>query len=253
MSAFFYIILIYQIQRIKMKLKAVFFDLDGTLLPMDQDVFIGAYIGGLTKKLAPFGYDPKAVASALWKGTGDMVKNDGSLTNDAVFWNSFAAILGEEVREEEKRLDDFYRNEFQQVKDFCGYNPEAKRIVYRLKERGVTVILATSPFFPAVATESRIRWAGLEPRDFAFITTYENSSYCKPNPDYYRWLLDKFNLSPEECLMVGNDVGDDMVAEELGMRVFLLTDCLINKTERKIEEFNHGSFDELVEYIEEII
>ena len=28
--------------------------------------------------------------------------------------------------------------------------------------------------------------------------------------------------------MVGNDVGEDMVAEKLGMQVFLLTDCLIN-------------------------
>ena len=236
-----------------MKLKAVFFDLDGTLLPMDQDVFINAYIGGLTKKLSPLGYDPKAVASALWKGTGDMVKNDGSKRNDRVFWDRFAEILGEDIRNEEPTLDDFYANEFQQVKAFCGYAPMAKEIVDRLKQRGVTVILATNPFFPAIATNSRIRWAGLKPEDFDFVTTYENSSYCKPNPHYYRWLLNKFDLSPEECLMVGNDVGDDMVAEELGMKVFLLTDCLINKTERKIEEFNHGSFDELVEYIEEII
>ena len=39
-----------------MKIKAVLFDLDGTLLPMDQDVFIKAYFGGLVKALAPHGY-----------------------------------------------------------------------------------------------------------------------------------------------------------------------------------------------------
>jgi hypothetical protein len=52
--------------------------------------------------------------------------------------------------------------------------------------------------------------------------------------------------------MVGNDVGDDMVAEALGMKVFLLTDCLINKTDRSVEEFPNGNFDDLRKYIEEL-
>ena len=34
-------------------IKAILFDLDGTLLPMDQDTFIKAYFGLLAKKLAP--------------------------------------------------------------------------------------------------------------------------------------------------------------------------------------------------------
>ena len=49
--------------------------------------------------------------------------------------------------------------------------------------------------------------------------------------------------------MVGNDVGDDMVAQELGMKVFLLTDCLINKHNVDISVYPHGSFEELMEYI----
>lgn len=236
-----------------MKIKAVFFDLDGTLLPMDQDVFIKAYIGGLTKRLSPLGYDPKAVAEALWKSTGEMVKNDGSSLNENVFWHSFTEILGQQIRDTEPILEDFYKNEFQLVKAFCGYSPKSKEIVYRLKDAGITVVLATNPFFPAIATESRVRWAGLESSDFAYVTTYENSCYCKPNPSYFSDLLEKMGLKAEECLMVGNDVGDDMVAETLGMKVFLLTDCLINNTDRDINEFEHGDFDRLCEYIEEII
>lgn len=49
-----------------------------------------------------------------------------------------------------------------------------------LKRRGFGVALATNPIFPSVATESRIRWAGLEPEEFALYTTYENTAYCKP-------------------------------------------------------------------------
>ena len=53
--------------------------------------------------------------------------------------------------------------------------------------------------------------------------------------------------------MVGNDVGDDMVAENLGMKVFLLTDCLINKTEHDRSDYPHGGFDELLQFIDSVM
>lgn len=236
-----------------MNLKAVFFDLDGTLLPMDQDLFIGAYLEGLVKLLAPKGYDPKAVASALWASTGAMMTNDGARTNEDVFWDNFCKILGKGIRDEEPSLREFYANDFQKVKDVCGYTPKAREIIDRLHKAEIPLVLATSPLFPAVATESRIRWAGLEPEDFILYTTYENSSYCKPNLKYYSDLLKKLGLKSEECLMVGNDVGEDMIAEELGMSTFLITDCLINKVEKDISNYRRGGFDELYAYIEEII
>ena len=49
--------------------------------------------------------------------------------------------------------------------------------------------------------------------------------------------------------MVGNDVGEDMIAQKLGMKVFLLTDCIINKAGTDIDQFPHGSFPELLEFI----
>ena len=108
------------------------------------------------------------------------------------------------------------------------------------------MVLATNPLFPSIATESRIRWAGLEPSEFDLYTTYENTSYCKPNLDYYRDILKRINCRPEECLMVGNDVGEDMVVEALGMQVFLLTDCLINTQKKDITAYPHGSFEQLL-------
>ena len=47
--------------------------------------------------------------------------------------------------------------------------------MHAVKELGLRAVLATNPIFPAVATRSRIRWAGLEPEDFELCTTYENS------------------------------------------------------------------------------
>ena len=50
--------------------------------------------------------------------------------------------------------------------------------------------------------------------------------------------------------MVGNDVTEDMVAEETGMHVFLLTDCLINKGGKDISAYPRGSFLQLLDHIQ---
>ena len=229
--------------------KAILFDLDGTLLPMDQEVFVRDYLGRMAAFLAPHGYDPQLLIKAIWAGTGAMVKNDGKTKNEDVFWQVFNTFLGRDAKQDEALFNEFYATVFQQSKESCGFNPAAADAVREIKAMGYRVILATNPLFPAVATHSRVRWAGLNPEDFELITTYENSRFCKPNLDYYREILEKLALDGPECLMVGNDVGEDMEAGKLGMKTFLLTDCLINKTGEDIETYPHGSFPELLHYI----
>lgn len=235
-----------------MSIKMVLFDLDGTLLPMDQDVFVKSYFGRLAEKLVPYGYDSQQLFKAIWSGTGAMVKNTGKKRNEHPLWDTFAGVFGEKVREDLPVFEDFYHNEFNGVQQDCGYAPQAAQTVRRIKEMGLRVALATNPLFPAVATRNRIRWAGLVPEDFELYTTYENSSYCKPNPDYYLEVIGKLRVKPEECLMVGNDVAEDMIARKLGMEVFLLTDCLINKNEEDISAYPHGGFTELGAFLDKI-
>lgn len=230
-------------------LKAILFDLDGTLLPMDQDVFAVQYFKGLTTKMAPLGYMPKELANAIGAGTVAMVKNDGSRSNEDAFWDCFCQIYGEKARKDIPVFEDFYRNEFQSVQSSCGRNEKAAQVIQLVKSRGWMPVLATNPIFPAIATESRIRWAGLNPEDFALYTTYENSSYAKPNPAYYQEILQKLNLKPEECVMVGNDAVEDTAAEKLGIPVFLLTECLINKDGRDTSGYPQGDFDALLAYL----
>ncbi len=235
-----------------MSIKAILFDLDGTLLPMDQEVFIKAYFKGLAGKLAPLGYEPNQLIDTIWKGTSAMIQNDGSRPNEDWFWEVFANIYGPKGLEDKKHIDNFYSTDFQRVKDACGFAPESEQLIRSLKEKGYRVILATNPIFPAIATHSRIRWCNLSPEDFEYITTYDNCHFCKPNPKYYEEILENAKLAPGECLMVGNDVDEDMVAQSLGMKVFLLTDCMINKSGKDISCYPHGSFEELIKYIESI-
>lgn len=232
-------------------IKAVLFDLDGTLLPMDQEVFLRAYMHGISKKLAPYGYEPEKLVKCIFGGTMAMIKNDGRATNEQVFWQFFEAAYGKACRSDEPHFEEFYKNEFQDIQKVCGYTPKSREVLDILHAKSVPAVLATSPIFPAIATEIRMRWAGVCPEDFVLYTTYENISFTKPNPEYYREICRCIGLAPEECLMVGNDVGDDMIAQSIGMKVFLLTDCLINKDGADISQYPNGNFDNLIEYIKE--
>lgn len=232
-----------------MKITTVLFDLDGTLLPMDQEIFIKAYFGGLAKKLAPQGYEAEKLYEAIWKGTAAMIKNDGAKTNEEVFWETTAALCGEKFRDDEPYFNAFYEEDFDKVQNACGYTPKAAETVARLKNAGYRLALATNPVFPKIATQKRAKWAGLNKEDFELITTYENSRHCKPNPAYYKDILETLGVKAEECLMVGNDVREDMVAQTLGMQVFLLTDCLINRDDADISSYPRGSFDDLISFL----
>ncbi len=232
-----------------MAIKAIFYDLDGTLLPMDMDEFTGTYFGFLAKKMKAHGYEKDDLVSAIWGGTKCMVLNDGKKTNDEVFWDYFLSKYGEEAEKDIPLFEDFYRNEFDNARSVVHFDERVPKLIEKVKDMGLRQILATNPLFPEVATKKRIAWAGLNEDDFETFTTYENSHFCKPNLKYYEELLEKQGLKPEECLMVGNDVDEDMVAERLGMKVFLITKFMLNKSGKNIEVYPHGDFDDLYEYI----
>ena len=235
-----------------MSIKVIMFDLDGTLLPMDQDLFIKAYFSELAKKLANRGYEPEKLINSIMYGTMAMIKNDGSCTNEERFWNAFSSIYGEKVREDEPYFEKFYLEEFDKVSKVCGYSENATKVIGVVKSLGYKIILATNPIFPKIATKKRIKWAGLNEDDFELITTYENSRFSKPNLKYYQEIMGKFNFDPSECVMVGNNVSEDMIVENLGVKTFLLTDCLINKENIDINNYSNGSFDELIKFLKSL-
>lgn len=235
-----------------MSITTVLFDLDGTLLPMDQEEFTRGYFELLAEKMSACGYEERQLVDTVWKGTAAMLKNAGDTSNEEAFWHKFAEIYGETALSDKALFNEFYEKEFMGARYFCGCDPKAAETVRKIKLTGLRAILATNPIFPRSAVESRIRWAGLDVSDFEYITTYENSRYCKPNPEYYNEILSKLNLQPEECLMVGNDVTEDMAAQTVGMNVFLLTDCLINKEREDINQYPRGSFGQLLNYIKNL-
>lgn len=231
-------------------MNTVLFDLDGTLLPMEQDAFVQRYMGLLGKRAAAHGYEPKPLISALWHGTGEMMKNDGSVSNHRRFWDRFAAELGEDIRTMEPVFDEFYAQEFDEARDATKENLLAKEAVDLLRQKGYTVALATNPLFPPVAVDTRLGWVGLNRADFAHITDYRNSHYCKPHPGYFMAVLDELGKQPADCLMVGNSISEDLAALNVGIQAYLITDFV--EGEGDYAHVPHGSFAEFMEYVRQL-
>ena len=231
-------------------IKAILFDLDGTLLPQDQDKFTAEYFRLLSIHHAKCGLDPKLTVDSVWKGTYAMLKNNGEDTNENVFWRVFEKVFDSSKAEVKPLFDHFYANDFDELKKLCSFTESAAAAVAVAKNKGVPIVLATNPIFPIEAQIKRVQWAGVNPEDFALITSYENSHFCKPRIEYYTDIANTLGVKPEECAMIGNDASDDLSAAKVGMQVFLVTDSLINKPNIDISAIPHGNMDKLVEFIQ---
>ena len=233
-----------------MKYKAILFDLDGTLLPMDFDTFTKGYFGELTKALAPIGIAPEAVVPAVWGGTKEMVKNDGTKTNCEVFWNAFSKLTGLEYGAFKEKSDSFYTNEFNNARVCTGENPLAPVAVKAARAKAEKVVLATNPLFPMDGQKTRLSWIGVDPEEFDLITAYEYECYSKPNPKYYLEICKKIGVEPSECLMIGNDVGEDaLAATAAGIDAYIVTDCLIPAKDGTVWNGKSGTFAEMIEML----
>lgn len=234
-------------------LKAVFFDLDGTLLPLNEEEFTKIYFGLLSKRMIPLGYEPEELISVIWAGTKAMYKNDGIKTNEEVFWDVFKSHYGIEKYKDKEYIDEFYTNEFRKTKESCEENPLAKDIISFCKDNNLLVVLSTNPIFPKTGTMTRMSYIGLKEEDFDYVTYYENSSYCKPNPMYFKKLLNKFNLKPEEVIVFGNNTYEDGECAKLcGIECFMVGNYVINSPKTNTQ-FEHILMEKVIDKIKEYL
>ncbi|ABX42442.1 HAD family hydrolase [Lachnoclostridium phytofermentans] len=229
------------------KITTVLFDLDGTLLPFDQEEFIHSYFKRLAIKLIPMGFEKDALIKAIWTGMEAMIHNDGTKTNEVAFWEVFEGLLQTKRELLEEVFLDFYQNEFDAVKEVVTGVINHRALIDRLKSKGYQLVLATNPVFPREAVATRLSWVQLSLDDFYYVTTFENSSYCKPSLGYYLDILKAIDKLPEECVMIGNNTLEDMVSGKLGITTGLVTTNLENQNNYDVNEFTHGTLEEVVD------
>ncbi|HKL13861.1 MAG TPA: HAD family hydrolase [Halanaerobiales bacterium] len=234
--------------------RTILFDLDGTLLPIDMDKFIEKYFRLLSGHFADL-YNPEYFVDVINKATENMIKNDGKLTNKEAFEKKFFELIDlQGVREKEiwDRFYDFYDNYFPTLKNHFELDKLGAEIVKAATDKNFNIIIATNPLFPRNAITARLEWIDLNPDDFNYITSYEEMHYCKPNINYYREIMDKTNNNPKDCVMVGNDMRDDMVAKKLGIKTFLIEDFMVKRDEVSIEPDWQGTRTDIINHIKNL-
>ena len=238
--------------RVNAEIKAILFDLDGTLLPLDQPYFIKKYFKAISAYAASKGIDTESFMSGMMAGTEEMIFNDGIVSNMDAFWNRFSQVVSFNTEELMPYLDSFYFDGFKALRKYTTDNPLAVQMIKEARKNGRKVVLATNPVFPMIAQLERLSWLGLSEGDFDLVTSYENSNFCKPNPKYYLEICDKIGIAPENCLMIGNDESDDMKGAHLaGMECFLVTDHRII-SDNYVWTGERGSFEQALHMIERI-
>jgi HAD superfamily hydrolase (TIGR01549 family) len=201
-------------------LKAVLFDLDGTLLDANMDIFLPHYFEALAASVAHI-LPPDQFMPHLMQASNAMVENDGQDTNEEVFAAAFYPVAGRPREAMEPLFTDFYANVFPQLKVYTRRKPMARPVVQTAFDQGYDVVIATNPLFPAAAVEQRLEWAGVADFPYDLVTTYENSCAAKPNPRYYEHIVNTLGHPATTCLMAG-DEDMDMAAAHIGCPTFLV-------------------------------
>lgn len=228
--------------------KAVFFDLDGTLLPIDMDAFIQRYFVDVRSFAAERGFEPEGFLQALLAGTKAMTV-EGEGFNADRFWSVFRSRVPGDAEALQSLLDEYYDTRFDALGEGIVAVPEAGRVVSELKRKGYPLYLTTMPLFPRVAVERRLEWAGVPAEAFDRITTYDNSTSTKPHLAYFRENVEAIGLDAADILMVGNNTREDLAALDVGMDAYLVTDWLLDPIGFDLDSVKHGTIADLERFV----
>lgn len=232
-------------------MNTILLDLDGTVLPLDMNLFMKLYFSEMEKAfndLPDYGVMAKNILTA----TELTIKNTEKIKNEEKFMNIYSKLIIGDLDEHKSRFDSFYDEGFLNVKEAVNENEWMQKSIKMLKEKGYKLVIATNPIFPIKAIHHRIKWAGLEPEDFSYISSYETNHYCKPNLKFYEEVLEAIEKTPEECIMVGNDVQEDMIVNKLGIKTYLLNEHIINKTDEPISVDYQGGYEDFYKFVKDL-
>ncbi|MHB1654203.1 MAG: HAD family hydrolase [Desulfitobacteriaceae bacterium] len=201
-------------------IRAILFDLDGTLSFMDNEMFMRNYVGLLVPRFSHL-YPPDKFAKQLWRSIEVMIKEPKpGRTNFQTFFDDFSRIVGTSSNVLWPLFEEYYEHDFPNLKYLVRSNPEGKKAVETALQQGFILGVATNPLMPLGAIKERILWADLTPEQFKVVPSIESFHFCKPHPGFFGEMAEKLGLEPTQCLMVGNHPMEDLAARKAGMKTF---------------------------------
>lgn len=188
----------------------VLFDLDETLLATNMDQFLPGYFELLSQAFRHLGSHDQ-ITRQINFAVGKMLANQQpEQTLQEVFADNFYPHLGTTEQACQSLIETFYQDKYPHLKPITQSKPEASELVTWCQARGMTMAVATNPLFPAIATRQRIEWAGLDPKDFHFYTSYDDFHFTKPHLTYYAELLGRLGWPEHPLVMIGDNLTDDL-------------------------------------------
>lgn len=210
------------------QLKAVVFDMDDTLLSINLGAFIARYAFDEASLLAqaarksPFAVFASFGSAMLELNNGQRDPEDGR-TNLQFFADELQESCDIPLLEPViADMLDYYERAVLPLRNdrFLAARPRegAHAAIEAVLDRGMRIALLTNPSFSRACIECRMGWGDMLDMPFELVTTWENSTRCKPDAGYYREALGKLGLAPEETLMVGNDPKRDFPSPDIGIK-----------------------------------
>lgn len=226
--------------------EAVFFDLDGTLIDIDIELFVAGYLNRLTEQMGAWA-DPARATRVLHQAVAAMFANrDPGRTLEAILHQVLLAELSMSSLDYRESLARFCRDGLDSLRPLVKGHPLSSRLLKVSRDRGWKIALATNPIFPRAVVDARLSWGDLASDEFHHVCSYETEHFCKPDPLFFEELLDRMQVPAEACLMIGNDVLHDLSASRVGIRTCLLTPWCIKRPGASFRPDWQGRHEELL-------
>jgi len=211
-----------------MRFKLIMFDLDGTLGYLEGKERVDQFLLRLySKKLSErFQIQEEKVRSVLMEVVS-YIKSTPKLpkTVSEVMFNEISERLGVNECELREVTDDFYNNEFDEMKKRYKTLEGAKEAVEMAFHLSPKVAIATDSIVRRVGVLKRLEWINLIHYPYCFITSADDNYATKPHLQFYKEILDKCNCDPHESIMIGNRIKNDIIpAKKLGILTIHIKD-----------------------------
>ena len=214
-----------------MNIKAVLFDMDGTLIDTERYYRI---------------FWPKAMAEFGYHMTDEQVLSMRSLGRPFAPAR-LRSWFGEEL--------DYYairarRTEMMEEcldREGVRLKPGAVEILEELKRRGIIAAVATAT--PLERTEKYLNATGIRPY-FSHIISATQVKEGKPSPDIYLYACEQLGLTPGECLAVEDAPNGIMAAYRAGLPVVMVPDQ--TQPDEELEQYLYacvGRLDDIKELL----
>ena len=191
-------------------IKLIAFDLDGTLLDSVPDLARAVDLA-----MQDVGYPRVTLEQAShWIGNGADVLVSRALSQSVTVQEGLDPEL---IKQARARLDHHYHDGGHKLSHLY---PKVKETLEALHQQGYTLALVTNKpaqFVPELLEQHQLT--------HLFVDVIGGDTFVekKPNPFALNWLLDKYQLTPSEMLMVGDSRNDIQAAKAAGCRSFGLT------------------------------